>query len=152
MFVKITNGTVDQYPYTIGQLRRDNPNTSFPKNIPNSTLENHGVYPVTLLGATDYDPKTQKITRDDIPVLVDGNWTITKTVVDLSADEVTAYNNRIAAENREERDKRLAVTDWWSSSDLTMTTEQTNYRQALRDITTHVNWPHLVADDWPTKP
>jgi hypothetical protein len=152
MFVKITNGTVDQYPYSVGQLRRDNPNTSFPKNIPNPILESYGVFAVTIAGATDYDPKTQKITRSSTPVLVDGNWTITKTVVALSDDEVTVYNNRIAAENREERDRRLAVTDWWASSDLTMTAEQTTYRQALRDITSHANWPHLAADDWPTKP
>ena len=36
---------------------------------------------------------------------------------------------------RAERDRLIAETDWWASSDLTMTTEQTAYRQALRDIT-----------------
>ena len=36
---------------------------------------------------------------------------------------------------REERNKKIAETDWWASSDLTMTTEQTAYRQTLRDIT-----------------
>jgi hypothetical protein len=51
-----------------------------------------------------------------------------------------------------ERDRLIAETDWWASSDLTMTAEQTAYRQALRDITTHANWPHLSEDDWPTKP
>jgi len=33
-----------------------------------------------------------------------------------------------------------------------MTAEQTAYRQALRDITSHANWPHLEDADWPTKP
>jgi len=33
-----------------------------------------------------------------------------------------------------------------------MTAEQTAYRQALRDITTHANWPDLGEADWPTKP
>ena len=46
----------------------------------------------------------------------------------------------------------MSETDWWASSDRTMTAEQTAYRQALRDITTHANWPHLGEDDWPTKP
>ena len=36
---------------------------------------------------------------------------------------------------REERNRRLAETDWWASSDLTMSSERTTYRQALRDIT-----------------
>ncbi len=46
----------------------------------------------------------------------------------------------------------LEMTDWWALSDRTMTAEQTAYRQALRDITTHANWPNLADSDWPTKP
>jgi len=51
---------------------------------------------------------------------------------------------------REERDSLIAATDWWASSDLTMTAEQTAYRQALRDITN----AYSSLDDvvWPTKP
>ena len=51
---------------------------------------------------------------------------------------------------REERDRRLAETDWWASSDLTMTAEQTAYRQALRDITE--TYSSLDTVVWPTKP
>jgi len=39
---------------------------------------------------------------------------------------------------REERNKLLAETDWWASSDRTMTTEQRDYRQALRDLPNNV--------------
>lgn len=62
---------------------------------------------------------------------------------------------------REERDKKLAETDWWAMSDRTMTTEQTNYRQALRDIPANVDAGTLTAPtiengrlvfDWPEKP
>ena len=35
---------------------------------------------------------------------------------------------------REERNRRLAETDWWASSDLTMSSDRTTYRQALRDL------------------
>jgi hypothetical protein len=51
---------------------------------------------------------------------------------------------------REERNRRLAETDWWASSDLTMTAEQTAYRQALRDITE--DYSSLDDVVWPTKP
>jgi len=51
---------------------------------------------------------------------------------------------------REERNKRIAETDWWAGSDHTMTTEQTNYRQALRDITESAT--SLDDVTWPTKP
>ena len=33
---------------------------------------------------------------------------------------------------REERNRRIAETDWWASSDLTMSAERTAYRQDLR--------------------
>lgn len=51
---------------------------------------------------------------------------------------------------REERNRRIAETDWWASSDLTMTAEQTAYRQALRDITE--DYSSLDDVVWPTKP
>jgi hypothetical protein len=31
LLVKTANGQVEQFPYTLGDLRRDNPQTSFPK-------------------------------------------------------------------------------------------------------------------------
>jgi hypothetical protein len=52
---------------------------------------------------------------------------------------------------REERNKRLAETDWWElSSRLPMTSRREQYRQALRDITnTYTSLNDIV---WPTKP
>ncbi|MEK9895455.1 MAG: phage tail assembly chaperone [Burkholderiaceae bacterium] len=51
---------------------------------------------------------------------------------------------------REERDRRLAQTDWWAVADRTMTAEQTAYRQALRDVP--ANYTSLDDVVWPTKP
>lgn len=51
---------------------------------------------------------------------------------------------------RAERDKLIAATDWWASSDLTMSSERTAYRQALRDITSSAT--SLDDVTWPTKP
>ena len=70
------------------------------------------------------------------------------------ADVAAKRDELVAAEPmrllREERNRRIAETDWWASSDLTMTAEQTAYRQALRDITNS----YTSLDDvvWPTKP
>ena len=74
--------------------------------------------------------------------------------VDLSGQERTDFLARQAADSlsalRQERDIKLKETDWWASSDLTMTQAQTDYRQALRDITDTYS---SVADVvWPTKP
>lgn len=51
---------------------------------------------------------------------------------------------------REERNRRLAETDWWASSDLTMTQARIDYRQALRDIT--ATYQSLDTVVWPVKP
>lgn len=51
---------------------------------------------------------------------------------------------------RAERNRRLAETDWWASSDLTMTQAQIDYRQALRDITD--TYQSLDTVVWPVKP
>lgn len=65
----------------------------------------------------------------------------------LSAEEIAEDNLHLL---RVKRDKLLAETDWWASSDLTMTAEQSAYRQALRDITeTYTSLADVV---WPTKP
>ena len=55
-------------------------------------------------------------------------------------DEVAAEIAKLKAEApmvalREERNRLLAETDWWASSDIVMGDEHKTYRQALRDIT-----------------
>ena len=64
------------------------------------------------------------------------------------------YDELVAAEPlrllRVERNRRIASTDWWASSDLTMTAEQIAYRQALRDITE--NYTSLDDVVWPVEP
>jgi len=94
-----------------------------------------------------------------------------KTVVDLSTgkvstveitgDELAALEAREAAEPseaerkmamvRKKRDKLLSETDYWALSDTTAITQaQTDYRQALRDITKTAT--SLDDVTWPTKP
>ena len=58
---------------------------------------------------------------------------------------------------REERNRRLAETDWWASSDLLISDDQRKYRQALRDITKTAEPKldengNLTNIDWPEKP
>jgi len=83
---------------------------------------------VTVRGDTAYD--------------ADGN------LVEYDNDAAEAEGNLIALRN--ERNRLIAETDWWASSDLTMTSAQTAYRQALRDITdTYSSLDDVV---WPEKP
>jgi hypothetical protein len=152
MHVKITSGSVDTYPYNVGQLRRENPNTSFPKQIPDEMLESYGVYTVVYTDVPSIDDRTQKAEQASSPSLVDGAWTVGWTTVSKTAEETQAWDDNIALSNRGNRDGLISETDFYALSDVTMTSEMTTYRQALRDITTHTNWPNLEDADWPTKP
>jgi len=76
------------------------------------------------------------------------DWGTTWSAVSAKKDELVAAEPMRLL--REERNRRLAETDWWASSDLTMTAEQTTYRQALRDITDSAT--SLDDVTWPTKP
>lgn len=54
---------------------------------------------------------------------------------------------------REKRNNLLNETDWWGASDNTMTAEQTQYRQDLRDITNGLTTVEEVnAVEFPEKP
>jgi len=152
MYVKVTNGTVDQFPYTIGQLRRDNPNVGFPKRVSDESLALYDTYRVTVEATPSFDDRTQKVAQDSAPTLTDGSWTLGWTVSDKTADEIQNYDDNVAANNRTTRDEKLAETDFHALSDVTMSAEMTTYRQALRDITSHANFPNLQDADWPTKP
>ena len=51
---------------------------------------------------------------------------------------------------REERNRRIAETDWMGNSDVTMSDAWKTYRQELRDITKSAT--SLDDVTWPTKP
>lgn len=179
-YVKITNGAVAKYPYSTGQLRRDNPNVSFPRNIPVEIMRRYGMRPVTTEAMPDYNPLTQKVTTATTPTrnvvrlmteedatdpitnevntdlvgtpIYGNDWVLTRTVVDLTAEEIAEQDAATAETNRAKRNQLLAETDYFALTDVTMDAAMTSYRQALRDITTHSNWPNLADEDWPTKP
>lgn len=85
------------------------------------------------------------------------DWGVTWNQVKAKKDEL------IAAEPmrllRVERNQKLAETDFYALSDVTMSSEMTTYRKALRDLPASAT-PKLKADGrldessftWPTKP
>mgnify|MGYP001184530519 FL=1 len=152
-----------------GQLRKENPNMSMPKVWTSNVFDALNVDPVLRApqpvdGIGAYQSVLRNgVVQDDLNNWVEA-WQIADMFADTTEDGVTttkaaheaAYQQGLddsaAESNRSQRDKLIAETDWWASSDLTMTSAQTAYRQALRDISSHANWPHLAEADWPTKP
>jgi len=138
--LKITNGQPETY--SIGQLRRDNPNTSFPKRPSDELLADWSVYPYTVQDQPTVEYMTQTLTQTAL-TQVNGAWTQGWEVSNLPAED--------AGRNiRNQRDNLLQKTDWMALSDNTMTPEWSSYRQALRDITAQEGFP--FSADWPTKP
>lgn len=85
----------------------------------------------------------------------DLNWTdqhITKpTENEVMAKAQDLFDNWELWVVRQRRNKLLEQTDHWAYQDTTaMTTAQTNYRQALRDITD--GFTDIDSVTWPTKP
>jgi hypothetical protein len=150
MYIKITNGNPE--PYSIGKLRRDNKDTSFPKRIPDNILADYNVFKVIIPSEPIYDDRTQRLSLGDITELADGRFVRPWNIEQLTQEEIDANTSTMSNQLKAQRDTLLAETDWWASVDLTMSEEQTAYRQALRDITTHENWPYLEDSDWPIKP
>lgn len=109
MYVKLIDGHPERY--TIQQLRKDNPNTSFPETVPDNILADYGVYPVIV----DERPATetwQRAVRDDLPVQdANGNWTLGWTVEDISA---TAEMVKAEAQRR-----ILHILPEWKQRNLT---------------------------------
>ncbi len=79
--------------------------------------------------------------------MIDG---VETTISQAEHDELFFVSPVTEEQVRQERDRFLAETDWWATSDRTMTAEQTAYRQALRDITGQAGFPTNIT--WPTKP
>jgi hypothetical protein len=156
LLVKTSNGQIEQFPYTLGDLRRDNQNTSFPKKIGDAILASYGIYHVMPETQPEYDSLVQTLVRDPEPhnnetavneetgeTYKTGRWVIGYTVNNKPQDQ--AETNV-----RNKRDRLLSDTDWMALSDNTMSTEMATYRQALRDITAQEGFPYSVI--WPTKP
>ena len=95
MYAKVSGTTVVQYPYTIGQLRKDNPNVSFPKNINSATLARFGVVGV-LEGPQPTEVGTYQTVRRNAEPTYDadsGVWMINYTAVDMFADTTDDEGN-----------------------------------------------------------
>jgi hypothetical protein len=151
MHALIENGTVKQYPYTTGDLKRANPDTSFPSKISDASLLEYGVHRVFF--ATQPEFTATQVLVEGTPVFSteDQRWTQTFTVRDMTTDEVQQRDAGQAAQVRAERNALLAASDWTQLADSTADKAAwATYRQALRDVTEQSGFPWTI--DWPTQP
>jgi len=151
-----------------GEWRAAFKNMSLPKVWNSNVCDAMNIDPV-LASPAATTSAYQTSARDGVEQNANGDWVQRFVARDMFADTTdddgkkttkaeheAAYQATLdantATANRSTRDSKLAETDWHGMSDVTMSSEMTTYRQALRDITAHENWPNLEDADWPTKP
>jgi len=152
---------------TQGQWRSHYSNVSLPRTWKTATLAGLSLEAV-LASPAATTGAYQSSARDGVEQDANGNWvekyvardmfsdTTEDGVTTTKAEHEAAYqaglDAKVAEGHRTKRDGLLAATDYFALTDVTMDAAMTTYRQALRDVTSHANFPNLDDADWPTKP
>ena len=153
---------------TQGEWRGLNKHRSMPRVWNTNVLEALSLDAVLASPAATIS-QYQTSVRDGVEQDANGNWVEKYVARDMFADTTdddgvtttkseheTAYQAGLDASTaalvRTKRDTLLVETDWTGMSDVTMASAMTTYRQALRDITDHADFPNLEDSAWPTKP
>jgi hypothetical protein len=149
MFALIENGAVKQYPYNLYEIKLANPNTSFPSTVSDETMAEYGAMRVYF--ATPPVLSDTQVLVEDTPVFdVDAQrWTQVWQVREMTTEEVTQRFDNAASAVRQQRDSKLAETDWRFRSDLTPSQSWIDYCQALRDVPLQSGFPWEI--NWPQK-
>ena len=145
-----------------GEIRKLNPNVSLPKVWNDNVYDALGIDPVLETPKPEASGAYKIVVRDGVEQDANDNWVQKWLEQDMFADtsdatkaeQEAAYQATLdadaAASVRAQRDELIAATDWRAASDLTLSSEWADYRQALRDVPGQEGFPHTVT--WPTAP
>lgn len=142
-YLKAVDDVVSVVPYHIHELKKENPNTSFPSPLTDDVLAQWNVFPYTEIPAAAFDPMVSKAEKLP-PQKINGAW-----VVD---NEIRQLPQSVAEANiRNKRNMLLSDCDWTQLADASVDSlAWANYRQALRDIPQQAGFPYSIT--WPPKP
>lgn len=145
MYLKFVDGLASAY--SIDQFRVDNPQISFPSEIPNDILSQYSVYPYYIGEVLNYNPDTEVLLEGAFEKDVNDLWHKPYLVKRLSLED--ASNNI-----RTRRNSLLSDSDWlvikYMEIANTIPEVWSVYRQGLRDITSQTGFPYDIS--WPIKP
>ena len=151
MYLKVSGSTIT-YPYSVQNLKNENPNISFPTIISDSLLESFNIYQVEMKNS-GYDNDDTKDVTEVTPTLSGSIYIQTYTISDADTETINKRREIKWSEVRSGRDSLLSESDWTQFNDSpisgsTLTDWQT-YRQSLRDITNQSD-PYDIT--WPVAP
>ncbi len=149
MYVKVKDGAVVAFPHGLSFLRQENPDTSFPDQMPDERLADWGVFPVVPRDIPQpFDPVDQNAVRKN-PTLIKGKWYETWGVTAATAEEVAQRLSDLAQNARATRNELLAQSDWTQLPDAPVDRFiWASYRAQLRDISGQEGFPRTIV--WPT--
>lgn len=144
MYAKIENNQVVLAPYSIANLRKDNPNVSFPVDITDEIFAQFGIVKVVEPPRPTYNPETEIVQRKAI-YFSGEHWTFDWEVLPVPEES-------LALKARTKRNQLLMDCDWTQGKDIPDSVSQAwaVYRQALRDLPQQAGFPHSI--DWPENP
>jgi len=151
MYLKVSGSTIT-YPYSVQNLKNENPSISFPTIITDSLLESFNIYKVEVK-SSGYDNDDSKDVTEVTPTLSGSIYIQTYTISDADTETINKRREIKWSEVRSSRDSLLSESDWTQFNDSpisgsTLTDWQT-YRQSLRDITNQSD-PYDIT--WPNRP
>ena len=172
LFVQLETGL----PKTQVQLRKEHSNMSLPQSWTEDTFALLNVARVEKTEAPTVGQyqTARKEGIENVGGVWKEKWSVVDMFADTTEDGVTttkaeheaAYQADLDAKAadavRTKRDKLLAESDWVTVKAVDQNAQDSlgiqvpqvwlTYRQALRDITSHANFPSLTETDWPVAP
>jgi hypothetical protein len=152
MYLKVSGSTIT-YPYSVQNLKNENPSISFPTIIADSLLESFSIYKVETK-SSGYDSDDTKDVTEVTPTLSGSVYVQTYNITDADEETINKRREIKWSEVRSGRDSLLSESDWTQFNDSpisgsTLTDWQT-YRQSLRDITNQsdpydITWPNIPS-------
>ena len=132
-----------------GEFRALFPNTSLPQQLNEDIIRALGG-DVVFEGAQAQPTRYQTSFADGVEQ-VSGKWYTKYSVADMDEEAVAALDAKQAESVREDRNKRLAETDWTQLTDAPVNSVAwATYRNNLRNVTEQSGFPWEVT--WPNKP
>jgi len=154
VFAKIKDGVVEKFPYSIRELFRDHPNTSFPARPSDATLAAFDVVRVTEKPLPGFDEQESFLVQGATPFKEGDQWFTQPATHRFSAEQLVDRNAAQTLSVYAERDRLLLETDWVIvksiETNVPVPAKWLSYRRALRDISLQEGFPCSVT--WPVKP
>ena len=145
MYCLVNNQEI-KYPYSFADLRKDNPQVSFPDKLTAELLQQYQVHEVIFKEKPSYDSLVNYLKESEV-FESEGKYYLKYIVEKIPVDKAKDQVRRV-------RDERLADCDWVVSKSYeqgcSVPEAWGEYRKALRDLPAQEGFPYDIV--WPIKP